>query len=197
MPGLKIDAHHHLWQYNDHDYVWMSAEMNSLRRNFLLPDLEQVLGRSGFCGAVTVQARQTTEETRWLLEIAGAAGIILGVVGWVPLVQPDARAWIEAFAANPKLKGVRHVLHDEANDHYMLRDDFNGGVGILKDYGLTYDLLIFERHLPQAIALVDRHPNQVFILDHMAKPRIATGALSPWRANSPGGRTCTASCLEW
>ena len=131
----RIDAHHHLWRYNDRDYVWMSDQMSVLRRDFLVPELELVLAQSGIGGAVSVQARQTLAETRWLLELARTAEIIRGVVGWVPLVQSDLRESLEEFAGDPKLKGVRHVVHDEPDDDYMLRDDFNRGIALLKDYG--------------------------------------------------------------
>jgi len=177
----KIDAHHHLWRYNARDYPWMSEAMGALRRDFLLPEFEQALGQNGIGGALTVQARQTTEETRWLLGIAQTAATIRGVVGWAPLAHPGVRDRLDEFAQNPKLKGLRHVLHDEPDDDYMLGDDFNRGLGLLKEYGLVYDILIFERHLPQTIEFVDRHPNQVFVLDHIAKPRIRNQLLSPWR----------------
>ena len=103
-----------------------------------------------------------------------------GVVGWVPLTDPAVASHLEEYAANPKLKAVRHVLHDEPDDFYIFRDDFNRGVGRLKEMELCYDILIFERHLPQAIEFVDRHPNQVFVVDHIAKPRIKDRQLSPW-----------------
>jgi L-fuconolactonase len=104
-------------------------------------------------------------------------------VGWVPLVSPDIRDHLSVYARRPKLKAVRHVLQDEPDDNYALRDDFNRGISLLKEFGLRYDILIFERHLPQAIQLVDRHPDQRFILDHVAKPRIREKQLSPWREN--------------
>ena len=181
MSRAKIDSHHHLWRYNARDYVWISEAMNALRRDFLLPEFEKALHLSGIGGAVTVQARQTTEETRWLLGLAQTTPLILGVVGWVPLAHPRVRMNLEEFAHNPKLKGVRHVLHDEPDDDYMLQENFNQGVRLLKEYNLVYDLLIFERHLPQTIRFVDRHPNQVFVVDHIAKPRIRSRLLSPWR----------------
>jgi L-fuconolactonase len=178
---LKIDAHHHLWRFNDRDYVWMSPEMTVLRRDFLVPDLQAVLQASGIGGTVAVQARQTVEETRWLLGLRREAAMIRGVVGWVPLADADLRRYLDEFADDPGLKGVRHVLHDEPDDLYMLREDFNRGISLLREYALVYDLLVFERHLPQTIEFVDRHPGQVFVLDHIAKPRIREGSLSPWR----------------
>ena len=180
---MLIDAHHHLWQYNDRDYVWMSGSMTALRRNFLIPDLQAVMRDSGVQGTVAVQARQTTEETDWLLGLSESHPALLGVVGWVPLVDPGVARELDRFAASPKLRAVRHVLHDEPDDFYMLRDDFNRGVRLLQPRGLSYDILIFERHLPQAIEFVDRHPRQVFIVDHIAKPRIREGVVSPWKEN--------------
>ena len=176
-----IDAHHHLWKYNDRDYAWMSGAMEPLRRDFLVADLSEAIRSGGVSGTVVVQARQTVEETEWLLALAEANDCIRGVVGWVPLVDAGVASHLERFARHPKLKGMRHVLHDEPDDGYMLRSDFNRGVALLKEFRLTYDILICERHLPQTLEFVDRHPNQVFIVDHIAKPRIKDRLLSPWR----------------
>lgn len=178
---MTIDAHHHLWKYNNRDYLWMSDAMTGLRRNFLVPELEHVMRESGVEATIAVQARQTTEETAWLLGLAARHPFIRGVVGWVPLGELDAAPILERFAQHPRLKAVRHVLHDEPDDFYMLRDDFNLGVDMLQSYGLAYDILIFERHLPQTIEFVDRHPGQIFVVDHIAKPRIRDGMLSPWQ----------------
>jgi len=178
---MVIDAHHHLWKYNDRDYVWMTGAMTGLRRDFLIPELQQVMHEAGVEGTVAVQARQMKEETAWLLELAARHPFLLGVVGWVPLIDAAVDKDLERFAQSPRLKGVRHVLHDEADDNYMLRDDFNRGVSLLKKYNLRYDILIFERHLPQTLAFVERHPGQVFVVDHIAKPRIKDKAISPWK----------------
>ncbi len=180
---MIIDAHHHLWQYNPDEYGWMSGEMDLIRRDFLPEDLQRELSAAGVDGVVTVQARQRIEETEWLLELAGGHEFMRGVVGWVPLVAPDVPAVLERFAQNDKLKAVRHVLHDEPDDDYMLREDFNRGIDALLPFRLAYDILIFERHLPQTIRFVDRHPNQTFVVDHIAKPRIRDGVISPWREN--------------
>lgn len=176
-----IDAHHHLWKYNERDYVWMNDDMKALRRDFLLPELEQLMRESGVLGTVVVQARQTIEETEWLLDLAIHNRFILGVVGWAPLAADNAAAVLDRFARFPKLKAVRHVLHDEPDDFYMLRADFNRGINMLRSSGLAYDILIFERHLPQTLQFVDSHPAQVFVVDHIAKPRIREGIFSPWR----------------
>ena len=180
---MVIDANHHFWDYSANEYGWISEEMKVLRRDFGPADLRREIDAAGVDGVVSVQARQTTEETRWLLELAAANDFIRGVVGWVPLVSPDVGRDLERFAAGPKFKAVRHVLQDEPDDDYALRDDFNRGVAELKRFNLRYDVLIFERHLPQAIKLVDRHPEQVFVLDHVAKPRIKSGEIDAWRRN--------------
>lgn len=158
----------------------MLQGMESIRRDFLIPQLQLAAQEAGVTGTVAVQARQTLEETQWLLQVASENDLIRGVVGWVPLNAPAVKAELEELSAYPKFKAVRHVLHDEADDLYMLRDDFNRGISLLKDFGLRYDILIFERHLPQAIQFVDLHPNQVFVLDHIAKPRIKQKVRSPW-----------------
>jgi L-fuconolactonase len=132
---------------------------------------------------VSVQARQSLLETRWLLDFAGRHNFIRGVVGWVELVSPQVIAQLENFAANPRLKSVRHVVQGEPDDNFILRGDFNRGIRELKRFGLAYDILIFERHLPQTIRFVDAHPDQVFVLDHIAKPRIRDGAFEPWNRN--------------
>jgi L-fuconolactonase len=178
---LKIDAHHHLWKFDAKEYGWIDEEMRVLRRDFLPADLQQEMATAGISGAVAVQARQTVEETRWLLELAGQNAFMKGVVGWVPLADPNVGAVIERFAANPKLRGIRHVLQDEPDENHMLRADFNRGIRELARHNLTYDILIFERHLPQTIRFVDQYPNQKFVVDHLAKPRVRYKAISPWR----------------
>jgi L-fuconolactonase len=182
MPGSQIiDAHHHFWHYNPEEYGWIGESMLKLRRNFLPSDLEPELAAGGVHAVVTVQARQTLVETEWLLSLAKEHPWMAGVVGWIPLTSSNAAAHLEHLSPHPKLKGVRHILHDEADDNYMLRPDFLAGIKELRRFHLAYDILIFERHLPQSLQLVDRFPNQVFVLDHIAKPRIKAGAMEPWR----------------
>jgi L-fuconolactonase len=180
---MKIDAHHHMWRYGP-DYSWITPEMKAIRRDFLPRDLEPLMHHFGIDGTVAVQARQTLEETSWLLELAAKRPVLRGVVGWVPLTDGSGvKRSLEKFAGNRRLRGVRHVVQDEPDPRYILRPDFNEGIRALKEFGLLYDILIFERHLPAAIEFVDRHPNQTFILDHVAKPRIREKILSPWDRN--------------
>jgi len=183
MPHAKIDAHHHLWKYEPPQFPWISEKMGVLQRDFLVHDLIDALAESGIDGAVSVQAKQTLAETQWLLDLARSHDFIRGVVGWVALADPRVESDLEHFSTHGKLKSVRHVLHDEPDDLYILREDFNCGIKLLKKFDLRYDLLIFERHLPQTIQFVDRHPNQIFIVDHIAKPRIREGVISPWKGN--------------
>jgi L-fuconolactonase len=179
----RIDAHHHFWRYDPVEYSWISDDMSAIRRSFGPADLAAEQKRAGLDGAVSVQARQSLEETWQLLTYADQNDFIKGVVGWVPLTSPDLNRTLATVATHPKLRAVRHVLQDEPDPFYILREDFNRGIAALQPFHLTYDILIFERHLPQTIEFVDRHPNQVFVVDHLAKPRVKEGLISPWREN--------------
>ncbi len=179
---MRIDSHQHFWKYDPAHYAWINDRMAAIRRDFLPEHLAEEITRAGIDGSIAVQAAGAGE-TEWLLDLAKEWDFIRGVVGWVPLIDADAEDRIARLAGNPKLRGLRHVLQDEPDPNYMLREDFNGGIRKLREFGLAYDILIFERHLPQTIEFVDRHPNQVFVLDHIAKPRIRTGEISPWREN--------------
>lgn len=175
-----IDAHQHFWHYDPAEYGWIEPSMAAIRRDFLPVDLKRAASGAGVGAVVSVQARQTTAETAWLLDLAAGDPFVAGVVGWVPLASPTVEVELERFAAHPKLRGVRHVLQDEA-DEYMLQPAFARGLRAVRRLGLAYDILVFERQLPSAIALADRHPDQVLVLDHVAKPRIRDGLLEPWR----------------
>ncbi len=178
---MIVDSHQHFWRYDAQEYDWIGEDLAAIRRDFLPADLARELGPAGVDAVVSVQARQTLEETCWLLELAEANEFIAGVVGWVPLVSPTVGDTLGGLAANPRLCGVRHVLQGEADPDFAARPDFDRGVGSLRGLGLVYDILVYERQLPAATALVDRHPDQVFVVDHVAKPRIRDGVVSPWR----------------
>jgi L-fuconolactonase len=180
---MKIDAHQHFWQYNDRDYVWMSAGMGKLRRDHLPEELTSLMKAAGIGGTIAVQARQTVEESAWLLQLADQHEFIRGVVGWVDLCSERVVEQLAQFAPHQKFCGVRHVVHDEADDQFMLRENFLRGISQLEQFGLTYDLLLFPRHLRIACDIVSRFPNQRFVLDHIAKPAVQTGAIEPWASD--------------
>jgi L-fuconolactonase len=176
---MRIDAHQHFWVYNQREYDWIDETMASIRRDFLPADLKPQLEHAGFTGSVLVQVRQTLDETRWLLELAGENPFILGVVGWVDLRSPHVRADLQSFAGNSKLVGIRHIVQAEP-DNFLLGADFLRGISVLEEFDLAYDLLIYTKHLPQAAEFVKRFPRQRFVLDHLAKPPIKSGAVDLW-----------------
>lgn len=176
---MRIDAHHHFWRYTPAEYGWIDDAMASIRRDFLPADLAPTIAAAGIDAVISVQARQTVAETEFLLEQARAHPWIAGVVGWVPLIDPAVGDELTRLAADTRLKGVRHILQGEP-DAYMDRRDFNAGLAQLRAFNLAYDILIHHPQLPAAIRLVDRHPDQVFVVDHIAKPPIRAGGLQPW-----------------
>lgn len=179
---MKIDTHHHFWRYTEAEYGWIDDDMSVIRRDFLPEDLRLVLTSSGIDAAISVQARQTEEESSWLLQLASWNPFLVGVVGWLPLSDPQVEARLDRLSSNPKLRGLRHVLQGEP-EGFMLSEEFNRGLSLLKPRNLAYDILVYERQLPEALQLVDRHPGQRFVLDHIAKPRIREGLLQPWLNN--------------
>jgi len=179
--SFRVDAHQHFWIYNQEEYKWIDESMVKLRRNFLPSHLNRVLKRNGFDFCVTVQARQTLQETKWLLELAQNNSFIKGIVGWVDLKSGSVEQDLEKFAAYKKFKGVRHLLQDEDDDRYMLQPDFKKGLSQLKKFDLTYDILIYPRHIKYACTLVYEFPQQKFIIDHLAKPLIKESKIEPWK----------------
>ena len=180
---MRIDAHQHFWRYSAEEYDWIDDSMAVLRRDFVPEDLKLELDAARFDASIAVQARQTLEETRWLLELAGQNPFIAGVVGWVDVRAENVREQLATFAANPKFLGVRHVVQAEPDDQFLLRPEFLRGIAALREFDLTYDILIFPRHLPVAMEFVQRFPEQRFVLDHLAKPFITAQTVEPWASH--------------
>lgn len=183
MPNgraTSLDSHQHFWRYEPGEYGWIDDSMAALRRDFLPADLKPEMERAGIDACIAVQARQSLEETRWLLELADAHPFIAGVVGWVDLQAEDVREQLEHVARAPKLVGVRHVVQAEADDRFLLTPSFCRGVAMLEEVDLAYDLLIYPRHLAVAAEFVSRFPRQRFVVDHMAKPDIRHGEIDGW-----------------
>ena len=178
---MRIDAHQHFWSYSAAEYPWIGKGMERLAHDHLPADLAPLAAAEGIGGSVAVQARQSLEESRWLLELSDANPLIRGVVGWVDLRSTHVEDQLREVAEHPKFVGVRHVVQDEPDPRFLLGESFLHGIGKLATFGLTYDLLLYPQQLPAAAEFVGRFPEQPFVLDHLAKPRIKAGELDPWR----------------
>ena len=178
MASQYIDAHQHFWHYDPAKYLWMSEKMGILKKDYLPTDLEPLLKNSGLGGCVAVQANQAEEENTFLLALAEKHDFIKGIVGWVDLQSPNVEERLAYYSQFSKIKGFRHVLHDESDINFMLRPAFLKGISLLKKYGFTYDVLIFPNHLSNTLKLVKAFPEQPFVIDHIAKPPIKKGTIS-------------------
>ncbi len=167
----RIDAHQHFWRYSPTTHDWIDDSMKSLRRDFLPDGVAPLLAAAGFDGCIAVQAQQVVDETEWLLSLADEHPFIRGVVGWVDLLNDDVRQRLANVAAHQKLVGIRHVVQAET-EGFMARPDFRRGIAALREFDLAYDVLIYQRQLAEAVDLVRAFPQQVFVLDHIAKPHI-------------------------
>lgn len=179
---MRVDAHVHFLVYNPREHVWVTDELGSLKGSFLPDDLEPLLRRAGFDGCVAVEARQLPHENDWLLDLARSHASIQGIVGWVDLCAADVMTRLEGLKVHHQIKGFRHVVIDEPDEGFLLRDDFQRGIAALGPFGFTYDLLIFPRHVSAAVQLVRKFPQQRFVLDHLGLPDIRAGQLAPWQA---------------
>lgn len=178
---MRLDSHQHFWTYSAAEYAWI-PEGTPLQRDCHPSDLAELQTSLGIDGCVAVQARQTLEESRWLLDLADADPRIKAVVGWVDLRSADVAKDLADLSKHPRFRGVRHIVQSEPDNRFMLQQDFLRGIGALKAFGLTYDILVFPQQLPTAIEFVAKFPEQPFVLDHIAKPLIKAGTLEPWRS---------------
>jgi L-fuconolactonase len=177
---ICIDTHQHFWRYDPAEYGWIDDSMQALRRDFLPGDLRREVGAANVHATVAVQTRQTLAETRWLLALADEYPFVAGAIGWVDLQADDVEDQLVSVAADPRLLGVRHVVQSEPDDRFLLRPGFRRGIGLLRQFNLTYDILIYPKHLSAAIEFVGRFPDQPFVLDHLAKPDIRGHAIDDW-----------------
>lgn len=179
---MLIDAHQHFWKYDPIRDAWISDDMQAIRADFLPYDLLRELNENGMDGSIAVQADQSETETAFLIGLADRNDFIKGVVGWVDLRSPYLPERLSFYATCPKLKGFRHIVQAEPDDEFLLREDFCRGIGLLRQYNFTYDMLIYPRQLPAAIRFVQKFPDQLFVIDHLAKPAIGDGLMEPWAA---------------
>ena len=177
---MRIDSHQHFWKYDAAEYTWIDDSMAALKRDFLPDESAREMARVGFDACVAVQARQTLDETRWLLGLAAEHPSIAGVVGWVDLQADNVRDQLAALAGHQRLVGIRHIAQSEPDDRFLLRPQVVRGIGLLADFGLAFDILIYRRQLDSAAELVGRLPSQRFVLDHLAKPDLRSGEIDEW-----------------
>lgn len=176
---MIIDSHHHFWDYDSAEYGWIGEGMDVLKRDFNPLSLNDEITKAGIDGVISVQARTDEKENTFLLDYANKNDFIKGVVGWVDLTAENAWERIGKFAEAEKALGIREVLQGNEDRRYCLREDFNQGIGALHDFGLTYDVLILDDQIGAATEMVDKHPMQLFVLDHIAKPHISAAGVDP------------------
>jgi L-fucono-1,5-lactonase len=181
MTSPRIDTHQHFWKFSPAAYDWITPDMGALQRDFGPEDLEPELRSARIDGTLAVEARGHLEETDNLLRIAEQTPFVRGVVGWLPLTLARAGSLIDRYAQRPKLKGLRHWMGAPNDTEYMAQEALHYGVSLLEQARLTYDLMLWPLQLPAVARFVDRHPHQLFVVDHFAKPFIKDGTIEPWR----------------
>lgn len=176
---MLIDAHQHFWRIGRNDCVWPTPDLTAIHRDFGPEDLRAAAGRD-LVGAVTVQSQPSDADTDWLLRLAQDEPLVLGVVGWVDLLSPQAPERIAALAAHPKFKGVRPMLQNLSDDAWIARPDLAPAIDALVAHDLSLDALVFTRHLSHLLSLATGRPDLRIVIDHGAKPPIAQGAFAEW-----------------
>jgi len=177
---MIIDSHQHFWQVGHFDYPWMSPEVEVLYQDYLPSQLEPILKEAGVAKTVLVQASNSLAETYWLLSLAERHAFIAGVVGWVDLKDPEMEQELEVLTAYPKFKGVRHLVESEPADDWLVQPSVLKGLRALEKHRVSYDLLVHTRHLKHVKTVAEACPNLRLVIDHMAKPPIASGEIAGW-----------------
>src|ERR1700731_246768 len=180
---MKIDSHQHFWRYDTARDAWITDSMAVLKRDFLPEHLAAELDANGIDASIAVQADQSENETLFLLGLAQNNSRVAGIVGWIDLAFPQLDERLHFFSQFDKLCGFRHIAQAEPDDRFLVRRDFLAGISQLREFGFTYDILIYPRQLPAAVELVSRFPEQRFVIDHIAKPEIKTHNDGSWSAN--------------
>lgn len=195
-----VDSHHHFWTPDRHDYSWMAgAEMDPIRRSFGPADLRPQLTEAGVDYSVLVQTVPSVAETREFMAVAERTRFVAGVVGWVDLTDDGIGATLEELRAQPygaSLVGIRHQVHDERDAQWLLRPDVQRGLAAVRDAGLAYDILIRPRELPAALEMARSFPDMRLVVDHLAKPPIASGKIDEWEAQMEPYRELAHVCCK-
>lgn len=176
---MRLDAHQHFWEYDAQRDSWIDDSMSVLKSDYLPEQIEPLLKEKELEGCIAVQANQSEKETEFLLALAEAYSFIKAVVGWVDLCSENIEKRLEYYAQNPFLKGIRHIVQAEP-ENFVLKPEFQRGIGFLSQFNLVYDLLVYPSQLESGIELVSQFPDQKFVLDHCAKPQIKIQEIKKW-----------------
>jgi L-fuconolactonase len=177
-----VDAHQHVWDLEKVSYPWLVPEYGPLYRTYAQDEIDAVLDRCGVDASILVQAADSVEETRWMQATADRSERVRGIVGWVPLDRPgEAAELLDDYAADPRIVGVRHLVHEDPDPDWLLRPEVGEGLALLAERGYTFDVVaVLPRHLEHVPTLSERHPDLAMVVDHLAKPPIASGGWQPW-----------------
>jgi L-fuconolactonase len=180
---MNIDSHQHFWRYDPARDGWITDAMQVLKRDFLLSQLASELDANGMDASIAVQADQSESETRFLCDLAARSERVAGVVGWVDLASPGLDDRLRFFSQFAKLRGFRHIVQAEPDDRFLVSPGFMRGISRLREFGFTYDILVYPKQLPAARELASKFPGQPFVIDHLAKPEIKTRNSASWAAH--------------
>ncbi|HMI83165.1 MAG TPA: amidohydrolase family protein [Polyangiaceae bacterium] len=180
--AMIIDAHQHLWRIGQNGCSWPTPDLVAIHRDFEIEDLALAAKPLGVSGTVLVQSQSNDRDTDWLLQTAEQSDLVKAVVGWVDLRSPAAPRRIAELAGHPKMRGLRPMLQELAEDDWILDRALDPAIETMKAHRLSFDALVFPRHLEHICVFAARHPELRIVIDHAAKPPIASGALEPWRS---------------
>lgn len=177
-----IDSHQHFWKYDPVSYAWIDDTMKVIQKDFLPSDLKPILEKNRVDGTIAVQADQSLNETRFLLDLAKKNNLVKGVVGWIDLKGDNLESELNEFRDEELLVGFRHIVQGESDPLFMLDQRFRKGLEIIFERGYSYDILIYPHQLISALELIKLYPEQSFVIDHIAKPYIKLGYIDGWAA---------------
>ncbi len=183
-PALEtIDSHHHFWDLSLLDYPWMPPGPSIVRKDYLPDDLRPEIEAVGIGRTVIVQAHQSLDEARFLLDIAKRTDFVAGVVAWVDVQSPTVGDDLDALMDGGALVGIRHQVEDDPDDDWLVAEDTVRGLKEIANRGLAYDMLVRPRHMKHVPTVAERAPELRMVIDHIAKPLIADGIMEPWAAD--------------
>ncbi len=181
MSGI-IDAHQHVWDLEQAEYAWLGPDAGVLYRNFGMDDIAPEFAAAGVTGTVLVQSADNDDDTDHMFAVAEAAPLVLGIVGYVPLHEPERAAErLAELAQRPRFCGVRNLIHDRPDPHWLLRRDVDEGLGLLERAGVPFDVVgVLPEHLEAVLTISERHPDLDIVIDHLNKPPIGLADHEPW-----------------